>query len=81
MSASSTKDEVINAILLERSKEMFGENGNLFFDYKRLGKVFTRDGNHPQVVTIQPDDIRWVMKIPRGEINANLALTTADQNP
>ncbi|RAJ06484.1 SusD-like starch-binding protein associating with outer membrane [Chitinophaga skermanii] len=81
MASSATKDEVINAILSERSKEMYGENGGLYFDYKRLRKTFVRTGNHPNKVTIEPDDVRWLLKIPQKEINANVQLTEADQNP
>lgn len=81
MNASATKDQVIDAILLERSKELYGENGGLYFDYKRLQKDFSRTGNHPNKVNIAAKDVRWVFKIPQKEMDANDALLAADQNP
>lgn len=81
MSSSATKDQIIDAILLERSKELYGENGGLYFDYKRLQKDFVRTGNHPNKVNIPATDVRWVFKIPQKEMDANSSLTAADQNP
>lgn len=81
MSATSSSSEVIDAILLERSKEMYGENGGIYFDLKRLNRPLVRNGNHPQIVNIPADDVRWNLKLPQAEINANQSLTEADQNP
>lgn len=81
LSASLSKDELIDEILNERRRELYGENGGLYFDYKRLKKTFQRTGNHSHLVTIEPGDVRWVYKLPQKEINANESLSEADQNP
>jgi len=78
--AVSGKDALVDAILVERSKELYGENGQLYFDYKRLQKKFVRTGNHPNKVSIEPADVRWVFRIPQKEMDANRSLVAADQN-
>lgn len=79
--ALSSKSDVINAILTERVKEMFGENGGIYFDLKRLQLPLVRNGNHPNIVNIPASDARWNMKLPQKEIDSNQSLSSADQNP
>jgi len=81
LSTNLTKDQLLDEIIKERRRELYGENGAVYFDYKRLQKTFTRTGNHSHLVTIEPDDKRWVFKIPQKEIDSNPELSEADQNP
>lgn len=80
MAATSTKDEVINAILLERRKELFAEIGTEFFDLKRYQRPLQRTGNHWSMVTIPVNDKRWLFQIPQSEVDANPNINDADQN-
>lgn len=81
LAAASTKDEVINAILLERRKELFAEIGTEFFDLKRYQRPLQRTGNHWSIVSIPADDKRWVFQLPQSEVDANPNIEEADQNP
>lgn len=58
-------------ILLERRKELYGEIGVEWFDAKRLQRGITRTPNHKINVTIEPNDIRFVMQVPESETDAN----------
>ena len=58
-------------ILLERRKELYGEIGVEWFDAKRLQRGITRTSNHAIEITIQPNDIRFVMQVPETETDAN----------
>ena len=78
---TTSKDDLINAILLERRKELYGEIGAYYFDLKRYQRALVRDGNHPYPLTIPADDARWLFQLPISEIDANLNIGPADQNP
>lgn len=58
-------------ILLERRKEMYGEFGVEWFDARRLQKGITRTANHRIVLTLEPNDKRFYLKVPQKEIDAN----------
>lgn len=81
LAATSTKDDVINAILLERRKELFAEIGTEFFDLKRYQRPLQRGGNHWSIVSIPADDKRWLFQIPQSEVDANSNIEETDQNP
>lgn len=81
LSGSLSRAALIDEVIKERRRELYGENGGVYFDYKRLQKTFTRTGNHSHLVTIEPDDVRWLMRIPKKEIDANPTISEADQNP
>lgn len=81
ISSKLSKDELLNEIIKERRKELYGENGGVYFDYKRLQKTFKRTGNHSHLVTIEPDDKRWLIRIPQKELDANPMINDVDQNP
>lgn len=81
MLPTSTKDEVINAILLERRKELFAEIGTEFFDLKRYQRPLQRGGNHWSIVSIPVNDKRWLFQIPQSEVDANPNIEEGDQNP
>jgi starch-binding outer membrane protein, SusD/RagB family len=82
---SNVKEEIFT----ERKRELAFE-GHLWFDYKRKGLGFTREGkesfgnnkysndNDPKVVN--PNDYRWIFPIPQTEINANKGIAS-QQNP
>lgn len=79
--ALAPKDAVINAILFERRKELYGELGTYYFDLKRYQRPLVRDGNHPYPLNIPADDARWLFQIPLSEIDANPNINPEHQNP
>lgn len=80
LSNSTTKDDLIDAILLERRKELYGEIGVQFFDLKRYQRSLVREGNHKYPLTVAADDARWLIQIPQSEINANPQIPASAQN-
>ncbi len=68
---SLTGTALLEEILLERRKEMYGENGIEWFDAKRLQRGITRDGNHLVKVNLTPNDKRFILKVPQIEIDNN----------
>ncbi|SKA38261.1 SusD family protein [Chitinophaga eiseniae] len=79
--ASIGKDNLINLILLERRKEMYGEAGVYYFDLKRYQRDLVRTGNHPYILNVPAADPRWLVQIPLSEIDANDKINPEDQNP
>jgi starch-binding outer membrane protein, SusD/RagB family len=80
---------LINEILLQRRIELWGEGVSLL-DIKRLKTGLNRPsgaGNHgtpnlnPNLFTLPDQDPKFLMKIPQRELDANKAMTIADQNP
>lgn len=69
--STNTGAALLEEILVERRKEMYGENGVEWFDAKRLRRGITRSSNHRIVVNLAPDDKRFVLKVPQAEIDAN----------
>ncbi|AZA77505.1 RagB/SusD family nutrient uptake outer membrane protein [Chryseobacterium sp. G0186] len=72
--SSNTGNELLNEILLERKKELYGEIGVEWYDAKRLRRGIVRDSwhrinllNNPLV----PDDKRFYLLIPQSELDAN----------
>lgn len=61
---------VLEAILLERRKELYGENGVEWFDAKRLLRGINRTGNHRTLLSIAPLDKRFQLPIPQEELDA-----------
>ena len=79
---TETGEELINKILLERRKELFGE-GFRWNDIKRRNLPLVREGDHWVKLDIQPgsdDYYRLTFPIPQRELDANKALTESDQN-
>jgi hypothetical protein len=80
-STAPDKNELIEEILVERRKELYGEIGVGYFDLKRYQRPLVRDGNQWSQKTIPANDNRWRYQIPQSEMDANKSLTSADQNP
>lgn len=65
-----TGNELIEEVLLERRKELFGE-GHSFRDILRIGKGLHRDGSHPVKVSLDANDTRFVWPIPKEATDRN----------
>lgn len=62
--------DLLEAILLERRKELYGECGVEWFDAKRLVRGINRIGNHRTKLSIAPLDKRFQLPIPQEELDA-----------
>ncbi|MEO7049594.1 MAG: RagB/SusD family nutrient uptake outer membrane protein, partial [Ferruginibacter sp.] len=81
-STATNKQALIDEILFERRKELYGEMGVQYFDLKRYQAPLVRDGNQwSSVKNVPADDNRWRWQLPQSEMDANKSLTAADQNP
>lgn len=82
-SGAATKAALVDEILLERRKELYGELGIHYLDLKRRQLPLRRSGNHSAAFrfTIPANDPRFVLKIPQREVDANEAIGPQDQNP
>jgi hypothetical protein len=87
--ASLSGTALLNEILLQRRIELWGEGFSLI-DIKRLKTGLNRPtgpGNHgapnfdPVVYTLPDADPKFIMKIPKRELDNNANMTPADQNP
>ena len=81
--STNTGQALIDEILLERRKELYGEIGISYLDIKRLGLPLIRSNGHAALyrLNIPANSNRFTLKIPQTEIDANESLTDADQNP
>ncbi|NMM48327.1 RagB/SusD family nutrient uptake outer membrane protein [Marinigracilibium pacificum] len=80
--STATGQTLIDEILLERRKELFGE-GFRWNDIKRRQLPFNRSGDHWVKMTITAQDAdyyRLTFPIPQSEIDANELLSNSDQN-
>ena len=66
----TVKNDLIDAILLERRKELAFE-GNLLFDLLRRKKDVTRVDATATVKNLSTDDNRLIMPLPANTVNAN----------
>lgn len=76
-------DDLKNEIQNERRRELFAE-GHRFFDIKRRNLPLDRTGiaeDWSRVGSIPAGSDKFELPIPQDEIDANGALTEADQNP
>lgn len=85
VAVTATGAALLNLVLLERRFELWGE-GFRGRDIKRLKIALDRTGsNHNPalclVTTMPAEDVRWLYKIPQGEIDANPNIDEDDQNP
>jgi len=80
--STATDQALMNEVLLERRKELFGE-GFRWQDIKRRQLPFVRTGDHWVKFSFtaqDPDYFRLTFPIPQSEIDANPALSNSDQN-
>jgi hypothetical protein len=75
----NTGDALVQEILLERRKELFGE-GQRYYDILRTKQTLNRTSStsHWSKLSIPAGDKRFALPIPQAEINANPKIT---QNP
>lgn len=78
-SASAGK-KLVDEILLERRKELYGEGLASVYDLKRRNLPLVRVGNQ-LAGGFEAGSNRLVWKIPQKEIDANINISEADQNP
>lgn len=69
--STNTGPALLEEILLERRKELYGENGVEFMDAKRYRKPIIRDDVHRVPLTVPVDSELFWLKIPEKEIDAN----------
>jgi hypothetical protein len=81
LSTATTKEALVNEILIERRKEFYGELGVGYFDLKRRNKGLVRDGvNQRWPLTVPAGDSRWAFFLPQAEIDKNDQISESDQN-
>jgi len=82
VASGNTGTALINEILLERRKELFGEIGVAFLDIKRCNLAYARSNGHvvSAQISFPANSNRLTLKIPQAEFDSNKSLTTADQN-
>ncbi len=69
--STNTGQALLDEILLERRKELYGEVGVEWFDVKRYNKAINRDPEHRVVVDVPVNSNLFFLKIPEKEIDAN----------
>lgn len=69
--STNTGQDLLDEILLERRKELYGELGVEWFDAKRYRLPIERDPEHRVVINIPADSELFYLKIPESEIDAN----------
>ena len=81
VASGNTEQALIDEILVERRKELYGEVGAEFFDLKRYNRPLKRTGNHSSAYMheIPAGDFRWILAIPRDELDRNPNIKV--QNP
>jgi hypothetical protein len=81
--STNTGAALINEILLERRKELYGELGISWLDIKRRQLPLVRTGNHPAAYrfSFPANDPRLITKLPQNEIDTNENISESDQNP
>jgi hypothetical protein len=83
--SSATGNDLVEEIYLQRRIELWGE-GHSWYDLKRLKKPLVRDypgTNHASfgLFNYPAEDNKFRFQIPLDELNANDAISTAEQNP
>lgn len=78
--STATGQELIDEILLERRKELYGEGIVTLLDIKRRNLPVVREGNQMQG-GYEAGSNRLVWQIPLHEIETNINISESDQNP
>ena len=81
--SSNTGNLLIDEILTERRKELWGEGLADFADNRRLNKAWQRDSNHPAIYrfSFKEGDNCFNYQIPTDEIEVNKDIGKRYQNP
>lgn len=81
--SGNTGQDLIDEILVERRKELYGEIGVNFMDLKRRQLPLVRTGNHPAAYRFNfpANAEEFVLKIPQREIDSNESISNSEQNP
>ena len=74
---------LIDEILIERRKELYGELGISYLDLKRRQMPLERTGNHPEAYKFNfpANSENFTLRIPQREIDSNGNINESDQNP
>ncbi|WP_321280378.1 RagB/SusD family nutrient uptake outer membrane protein [Marinifilum fragile] len=78
--SAATGATLVNEILLERRKELFGE-GFAFFDIKRRQLALKRGADHWYQADLPANAKEFVLQIPKKELDSNSNINEEDQNP
>ncbi|PKQ43501.1 RagB/SusD family nutrient uptake outer membrane protein [Confluentibacter flavum] len=78
--STNTGPALLDEILLERRKELYGEIGVEWFDAKRYSKAIIRDATHRIVKNVPADSELFFLKIPQKEIDANPNIDSSINN-
>lgn len=80
--SGNTGQVLINEILLERRKELYGELGIDFLDLRRRQLPLIRAGNHAPAYQFNfpANSKEFILKIPQREIDTNDFIDETDQN-
>ena len=78
--STNTGQALLEEILLERRKELYGEIGIEWFDAKRHRKAMNRDEFHRIVKNVPVDSPLFFLKIPQKEIDANPNIDSSINN-
>ncbi|TKG94812.1 RagB/SusD family nutrient uptake outer membrane protein [Puteibacter caeruleilacunae] len=83
MKSGNTGQDLIDEILVERRKELYGEIGIGYLDIKRRQLSLQRGTSHPAPFRFNftPNSDLYRLKIPQKEIDANENIGPDDQNP
>lgn len=81
VASGNTGQALIDEILVERRKELYGEIGTEFFDLKRYNRPMVRNGNHAlsHTFTVPAGSLKWNFQIPQAEFDRNPNIKV--QNP
>ncbi len=81
--SGNTGQDLIDEILIERRKELYGEIGIGYLDLKRRQLPLVRTGNHPEAYRFNfPANSKvFTLRIPQLEIDSNESIGESDQNP
>ncbi|QCR22285.1 RagB/SusD family nutrient uptake outer membrane protein [Pontibacter sp. SGAir0037] len=78
--SQSSGAQLVEDILIERRKELYGE-GFAWFDLIRNQKPLHREGDHPRKPEIPARSWKFILQIPTAEFTSNKSLAPNDQNP
>ncbi len=70
--SGNTGQDLLNEILLERRKELYGEIGVEWFDAKRYALPIDRDPVHRIEIDVPANSELFFLNIPQSEIDANI---------